>query len=192
MIKLMIKHKDFWDVQQGIENIKPRRTGDNWESFSAPEVVRRLCGEGTVSDVGCGTGRMSAVFDYLDYAGYDLNPTAIEIAKESFPGKLFQVVHRYSGMLVCDTLLLHSAALHIPDDELEALFAYLPGKRIVIGETMHGHTHVKPNPKPGLATHYSRSAEDYAALLPGWDLVRTEMHLDKYSKKTFTYLVFEK
>lgn len=188
----MIKHNEFWNGRRGLENIKPKRTGSNWESFDAPAVVHDLCGDTyTVNDIGCGTGRMASVFSQKQYAGYDLNPDAIEIAEREFPGHLFEVVDDYADIEPADTLLFHSSALHIPDEELVTLFK-LARHRIVIAETMLGHTSRKPNPKAGLATHYTRAPFDYEALLPEWINQRTQKHIDNHSRKVFTYLVFEK
>lgn len=186
----MIKHREFWNGRQGLDNIKPKRTGDNWESFNAVKLVEELCGRGCVNDIGCGTGRMSQAFAKRDYYGYDVNPAAIEIAREAFQCE-FHVLKTYEDIEPSEILLLHSAGLHIPDGELRVL-ADLTDSRIVVGETMHGHTSVKPDPKPGLATHYSRSAEDYAGIFADFELTKTVRKTDTYSRKQFTYLVFDR
>lgn len=187
----MITHKEFWDGKRGLDNIKPKRIGENWESFDAVEIVGKLCGSGTVNDIGCGTGRMSKAFWVSEYAGFDLNPAAVEIATQRYPHE-FNTVEDYAKIYAADTFLFHSSALHIPDDELMQL-SKLARHRIVIGETLRGHTNKKPNPKPGLAPHYSRSAQDYVKLfLPDWTLKHDEIIRDTNSRKTFTYLVFEK
>jgi trans-aconitate methyltransferase len=189
----MIKHKEFWK-EHGLENIKPKRTGHNWESFNASKVVERLCGNGSVNDVGCGTGRMSQSFESRDYIGHDLNPAAIAIADKEYPGWVFATVEEYASIIPADILLLHSAALHIPDDELEALLTRMHS-RIVIGEAMRNWLPTrKRDPKAGLATHYARCAEDYFALAgrQGFACKHKELHCDTFGKKDFTYLVFEK
>lgn len=191
--KLMIKHEQFWTGQRGLDNIKPKRTGSNWESFNALDVAKRLCGGTTcVNDIGCGTGRMAAKFDELAYVGYDLNPAAIEVAEREFPGHSFAVLVDYADIEPVNTFLFHSSALHIPDDELVTL-SKRAGHKMVIAETMHGSRRAPPNPKDGLATHYSRSPNDYVNLFaPWWVLKHTETHTDAYSRKVFTYLVFER
>ncbi len=190
----MIKHKEFW-AEHGLENIKPKRTGDNWESFNAPQVAARLCGAGSINDVGCGTGRMSQRFGPWDYIGHDVNPAAVAIANKEYLGWVFATVEAYARIIPADILLLHSAALHIPDDELSALFTRTH-RRIVIGETMRHWLPPRKDkaPKDGLATHYARCPEDYFALAGRQDFSCThkEAHKDTYSKKTFTYLVFDK
>ncbi len=189
----MIKHEQFWTGQRGLDNIKPKRTGSNWESFNALDVVKRLCGDDTcVNDIGCGTGRMAAVFDELTYVGYDLNPAAIDVAKSEFRGHYFAVLEDYADVDPVNTFLFHSSALHIPDDELVTLSKRAGGK-LVIAETMSGRRRITPNPKRGLATHYSRTPAEYENLLsPTWALKHTERHTDTYSRKVFTYLVFER
>ncbi len=195
----MIKHKEFWDGKRGLANIKPKRIGSKWESFDAVKIVRTLCGEGTVNDVGCGTGRLSEAFGCFDYAGFDLNPAAIEIANRRFFEQAdrqrqyeFNTVEDYKDIPAADIFLFHSSALHIPDDELVTL-SKRAGHKIVIGETLRGHTNKKPNPKPGLAPHYSRSAQDYVKLLlPDWTLRHNETIKDTNSRKAFTYMVFER
>jgi len=187
-----MKHGAFWTGQGGLDNIKPKRIEDKWESFSTNDIVRRLCGDAQVVEIGCGTGRLCTAFKLGFYFGYDLNPDAIKIAAAAYPDYFFSVLTEYDQIGKYPTVLLHSAALHIPDEELRQVFSCAE-QRIVIGETMHGTVKNLPTPKPGLAFHYSRSVSEYCELLPkGWACSRVEHHKDSNSCKTFTYAVFKR
>lgn len=194
-----MKHADFWQGEQGLVNIKPQRIGEQWESFDAVGVVKRLCddhatwnGYYPVIDVGCGTGRMCQAFHPAMYGGFDLNLDAIFIAHDKYPAWMFSPLSDYRELPRTHTLLLHSAALHIPDDELPQIFAVAHNK-IVIGEVMLGSRKQEPTPKEGLAFHYSRSPLDYISMMPeGFRHILTETHYDENSRRTFTYMVMKK
>jgi len=88
-------------------------------------------------------------------------------------------------------MLLHSVALHVPDEEIENLFARAT-KRIVLAETMGRRTVRTGAPKENLALHYARTADEYVEILKGWKLVKSITNQDPSSNKMFTYMVFEK
>jgi len=187
----MIKHRDFWQGQRGLNNIKPKRIGLLWESFNAIDLVVDFVGDNTVVEVGCGNGRFSQGFTPEQYVGVDLNVDAINVSRENYPKYQFNILEKYSEIPARDVMLLHSAALYVPDDEIADVFAQAK-KRIVLAETM-GVRVIKDREQPeNLAYHYARTADEYEAILKDWKLVDTINKRDANSGKTFTYMVFEK
>jgi SAM-dependent methyltransferase len=78
---------------------------------------------GSVADVGCGTGRLTAYLHGLgvDVFGVDLSPGMIAVARQECPGLRFEV----GSMLSLDLadrsvagLLAYYSTIHIPDDLL--------------------------------------------------------------------------
>lgn len=186
-----MKHADFWQGDRGILNIKPKRIGDLWESYDAIVLVSDLVGDDTVVEVGCGQGRFSRAFKPEQYIGMDLNQAAIDISRSENPDYQFEVLREYSEIPKRDVMLLHSAALHVPDEEIDELFSQA-NKRIVLAETMGSRT-VRETEKPvDLAFHYARTAREYATILKDWKLIEEFTKHDTNSRKTFTYMVFEK
>ena len=184
-----MKHLEFWQGQRGLDNLKPKRIGDKWES--SVEFVTGLVGEGTVVEVGCGTGRFSRGFTTDRYIGVDINKDAIDISRKENPGYQFEILREYSEIPKRDVMLLHSIALHVPDDEIEKLFAHAD-KRIVLAETMGTRTKRTGKPNENLAFHYARTSDEYAKILKDWNLVKFITSKDPSSNKMFTYMVFER
>ena len=185
-----MKHSDFWQGQVGLDNIKPKRIGELWESFDAASIIKTLIGDYTVVDFGCGTGRLSRAFKPDQYIGVDVNEDAIKISKKENSDYKFKTIKDYSEIPKQDALLLHSVALHIPDEEIKNLFAQA-NKCIVIAETMG--TRNKPRSSNSkLAFHYARTAKEYEDLLPEWKLKESFTKNDANSRKTFTYMKFVK
>jgi len=186
-----MQHSDFWKGQRGLDNIKPKRVGKKWESYDAIALVSELVGDDSVVEVGCGQGRFSRGFTPEQYIGVDLNPAAIDIAQQGNTDYEFKIVKEYSEIPSRDVMLLHSAALHVPDDEIFELFAQA-NKRIILAETM-GVRIARETPKPAkLAFHYARTEQDYIKILKDWKLENSFTKHDTNSGKTFTYMVFNK
>jgi SAM-dependent methyltransferase len=85
-------------------------------------------GGGPVADVGCGTGRVTAVLDGLGLraSGIDLSPQMVAVARRSHPALRFEV----GSMLGLDLpdgslggLLAWYSTIHVPDEELPGAFA---------------------------------------------------------------------
>ena len=185
-----MKHSEFWQGQTGLDNIKPKRIGSKWESYDTTTLINKLVGDDSVVDVGCGTGRLSRAFKPEQYVGVDVNETAIELSRKENPEYRFEILKEYSKIPKQDVMLLHSVALHIPDEEITNLFTQAE-KRIVLAETMGTRNKPRDN-KVELAFHYARTANEYAALLQNWKLVNTFTKRDSNSGKVFTYMEFEK
>ncbi|MEU8395388.1 methyltransferase domain-containing protein [Nonomuraea sp. NPDC048892] len=89
----------------------------------------RAAGDGPVADVGCGPGHVTAHLRDLgvDAFGIDLSPGMIDVARRDHPGLRFEV----GSMTELDLpdasltgLLAFWSLIHVPDDELPAVFGH--------------------------------------------------------------------
>jgi ubiquinone/menaquinone biosynthesis C-methylase UbiE len=86
-------------------------------------------GGGTVADVGCGAGRVTAHLRQLgvDAFGIDLSPGMIEVARRDYPGVLFEV-GSMTDLGLADAsmtgLVAWYSLIHVPDDEIRAVLAH--------------------------------------------------------------------
>lgn len=106
------------------------------------EMVRGS-GGGPVADVGCGPGHVTARLRELgiDAFGIDLSPGMIEVARSDYPGVRFEV-GSMTDLHLADAsvtgLLAFWSLVHIPDDEIPAVFGHFqrvlrPGGPMLLG-----------------------------------------------------------
>ena len=95
---------------------------------SFADVVRAR-GGGTVADVGCGPGRITAYLCQLgaDAVGIDLSPGMIEVARRDHPGLRFDV-GSMTGLALADAsvagLVARYSLIHVPDEEVGAVLGH--------------------------------------------------------------------
>ena len=103
----------------------------------------RLAGGGSVADVGCGPGHVTAHLRELglDAFGIDLSPAMIDVARRGYPGVRFEV----GSMTELDLpdasvtgLLAFWSLVHVPDSALPEVFAQFrrvlrPGGPLAVG-----------------------------------------------------------
>jgi SAM-dependent methyltransferase len=112
--------RKFW-VSDNLSNIKPGNFGEFPEGFDPRKVLsilRQLVGSGCVTELGCGYGRLCSSYSAVDYRGFDINPLAINKARECFPGYRFDVIddpHDLPGGVL---LLAYTVFLHMPNSVL--------------------------------------------------------------------------
>jgi ubiquinone/menaquinone biosynthesis C-methylase UbiE len=98
---------------------------------------------GTVADVGCGPGRITAYLRRLgvDAFGIDLSPGMIETARRDHPGLRFDV-GSMTDLALADAsmagLVAWYSLIHVPDDEISPVFAHFqrvlrPGGPLLLG-----------------------------------------------------------
>ncbi|MGA5307217.1 class I SAM-dependent DNA methyltransferase [Micromonospora taraxaci] len=100
-------------------------------------------GGGSVADVGCGTGRITAHLHTLgvDAFGIDLSPGMIAVARRDHPGLRFEVGSMTDLDLADGSvtgLIAWYSLIHIPDDQLGAVLAHFrrvvrPGGPLLLG-----------------------------------------------------------
>jgi SAM-dependent methyltransferase len=103
----------------------------------------RSRGGGSVADVGCGPGHVTAHLHAagLDAFGIDLSPVMVDVAKREHPGLRF-VTGSMTDLPVPDAalggLLAFWSLVHVPDDALPVVFAQFsrvlkPGAPLLLG-----------------------------------------------------------
>lgn len=103
----------------------------------------RATGGGPVADVGCGPGYVTAHLHELgvDAFGVDLSPGMIDVARRDHPGLRFEV-GSMTDLALPDAsvagLLAWWSLIHIPDDEVPAVFGHFhrvlrPGGPLQLG-----------------------------------------------------------
>ncbi len=89
----------------------------------------RVLGGGTVADVGCGPGRITAHLRQLgvDAFGIDLSPGMAEVARREHPGLRFDL-GSMTDLALADAsvagLVAWYSLIHVPDDEISPVFAH--------------------------------------------------------------------
>lgn len=167
----------FWRTNTSLRDITP--SGERFPEVGLFDALDAAC-TGVVFEFGCGPGRLAPAFDPSLYAGYDINPTAIQVARRSYPE------HTFSDQWAPgDTFLAWTVMLHIPDDEIQALIdkakAY---PRVVIAEVM-GRKWRRPGDPPV----FNREAEEYEQMM-GVPARRIEVLYPRY-RCNLTVLVFD-
>lgn len=160
----MSDYEDFWQ-KNGLDYIVPPNT-DNPEGFDVGEVLRGMI-HGNVLEIGCGTGRIAKYFQSFEYTGVDINNNALNVARAALPFHDFRLHNLGEDYPACETALLYTVALHIPDDIIaEELSKIGSGAdRVIIAEIMNPD-HRKNRSKDGaydISNH--RSIEDYRNLM---------------------------
>lgn len=148
-----MREAEFWRGNAALRDITPG--GERFPEVGLFEALRVAC-TGTVFEFGCGDGRLAPAFDPMDYAGFDINPHALQAARRANPR------HRYvTEWEPADTWLAHTVLLHVPDDEITELIDRAKGySRIVIGEIMGRQWR-----RPGDPPVFNREAREYADLV---------------------------
>ncbi|MEO3772969.1 class I SAM-dependent methyltransferase [Micromonospora sp. B9E7] len=110
-------------------------------------------GGGSVADVGCGTGRITAYLHTLgvDAFGIDLSPGMIGVARRDHPGLRFEVGSMTDLDLADGSvagLIAWYSLIHIPDDQLGTVFAHFrrvvrPGGPLLLGFHVGDETTLK-------------------------------------------------
>ncbi len=89
----------------------------------------RAQGGGTVADVGCGPGRITAYLRQLgvDAFGIDLSPGMIEVARRDHPGLRFDLGSMTDLALADNSmsgLVAWYSLIHVPDDQVSSVLAH--------------------------------------------------------------------
>jgi ubiquinone/menaquinone biosynthesis C-methylase UbiE len=110
--------------------------------LSFADMVRAQ-GGGTVADVGCGTGRITAHLRQLgvDAFGIDLSPGMVAVARREYPGLTFDL-GSMTDLTLPDAsvagLVAWYSLIHVPDDEIGPVLAHFqrvlrPGGVLLLG-----------------------------------------------------------
>jgi SAM-dependent methyltransferase len=152
---------EYWQNNARLEHITP--PGERFPEQGLFDALQKAV-TGTVFEFGCGDGRLSSAFDHHLYAGFDINPSALDAAQKANPN------HFYSTEWVkCDTFLAYTVLLHVPDDEIQAVIDRAKTyKRIVIGEIMGRQWR-----RPGNPPVFNRDLTEYTDMIGRpYDIIR--------------------
>lgn len=174
----------FW-IEHGVNDIVPRRSSDNPEGFDVASCLYRVIGKDMpVLEVGCGIGRLAAMFDPKSYLGVDVNPTALLKARASLPNHTFRITDTGYVLPAAPAALIYTVALHVPDDRIRPFLRRLSTgrRRVVICELMDRRWRRAGDPPV-----FNREPEDYILMMHeyGFRLLGFEKHsYGQYKGKT--------
>ncbi|MEU9099138.1 class I SAM-dependent methyltransferase [Streptomyces sp. NPDC048361] len=155
------------------------------------ELVRDA-GGGTVADVGCGPGRVTAHLGELgvDALGVDLSPGMIDVARRDHPALRFEV-GSMTDLPLADAsvaaVLAFWSLIHIPDEAIPGVFAEFhrvtpPGAPLLLGFHLGDETRLKTQGYGGhpmkVHIHLRRPAHVTAWLHDAGFTVEAEFLLD--------------
>lgn len=190
----MKEYKDFWQ-QNGLDFITPRGV-PHPEGFDIRKALENMiCGQSFL-EIGCGTGRIAALYHPFKYVGVDINPAAIEVARKACPEHEFHLVGLDDELPVRTTVLLYTVLLHIPDEIIDAQlqrFCAASAGSVIIGEIMEPKQRRKRNPNAAYDISNQRSATDYMMLMSkqGFRLAKSvDMPYEHYKGKSLTLMHF--
>jgi len=115
---------EFWRKAQ-LLHINPGGANEFPEGWDVRDELREIFGTRHVSDIGCGYGRLCTAFQPDHYAGYDLNPAAIETARHRYPEYRFSLMRHPFDFGPDDAALLYTVLLHVHDDDIETFIGQL-------------------------------------------------------------------
>lgn len=175
---------DYWKIE-GLLNIVPTHS-NNPEGFNVVEFVKSLFNDGeTITDFGCGIGRISSAFDSEKYYGYDINEKALSIASINNPGYEFG-----NKLYYLDAVLFYTVLLHIPDSDMDSLISSISSKKVVVAEIMGRDWR-----RDGSPPVFNRNEVEYISMFESHGFKLTS-HIYKpynyYKDTNITFLVFEK
>ncbi|GAA3528855.1 class I SAM-dependent methyltransferase [Amycolatopsis ultiminotia] len=137
----------------------------------------RIAGGGSVADVGCGPGHVTAHLHELgiDAFGIDLSPAMIDVARRDHPGLRFEV-GSMTDLAVADTsitgLLAWWSLIHVPDDAVSTALVHFrralrPGGLLALGFHVGDESRLKTQGYGGhpMKVHVHRRQPDQMA---GW------------------------
>ena len=159
----------FW-ISRGEHHLTP--SGVEFpEGFDVNAVLRDALGPFQVLlEIGCGDGRLAAMFDPAEYIGVDINPEAIARAKKRLPGHVFSLHDIGLSLAASDVVLFYNVLLHVPDDEIrDRLAEATVGRpRIVIAEMMDRRWR-----RSGEPPIFNRDPDDYIEIMRGLGYAKT-------------------
>lgn len=166
----------FWR-NDDLENIKPMNYGEFPEGFDPRKVLRCIhdwIGGGSVTELGCGYGRICSAYPPRQYVGVDINPAAIARAKREFSEYCFDIIEKPDALPGGGLLLAYTVFLHMPDSILVPWInaAQQKYQYILVCEIL-GRDWRKT---AGNVPIFNRELEDYIALLLPFKLM-LKIHL---------------
>lgn len=178
MLDIPLNYKKYW-TEDNLLNIIPGGYGKYPEGFNPGEVINKEIlkdiSYNTIVDFGCGYGRLSENFSPKKYIGIDLNPKAIEKAKENNPEYKYYEVDINSEYPKCDVIFAHTVFLHNDDQTLINILKRLNESKcehIIVSDVISKDWH-----NGFIPPTYFRSIEDYNEIMKQ---INFELVLEKH------------
>ncbi|WP_250538177.1 MULTISPECIES: class I SAM-dependent methyltransferase [unclassified Caballeronia] len=152
----------FW-ISEGTRHIKPEIGLEYPEGFDVGRVLRdTIGGKFPVLEVGCGVGRIAALFNKDEYIGVDINPNAVSQARKALPGHRIRITDHGIEYPDAPTAMIYTVLLHVSDEAIPSLLEEIVKRRerVVIAELMD--TRWRRDGDPPV---FNRNAEDYILLM---------------------------
>ena len=151
---------DFWK-KQGHEYIIPTEGGEFPEGWDVKSYLSKLCDGKSITEIGCGTGRLSSAFQPEQYIGIDISSKALEIAESKNKHYKYLLDNQEDPYPNADVRLVYTVLLHIDDDCIGDLIENLceGTERVIVAEIM-GRKWRRPGDPPV----FNREADEYITL----------------------------
>ena len=152
----------FW-ISEGTAHIKPEIGYEYPEGFDVGQVLRQaIAGHYPLLEVGCGVGRVAALFSPTEYVGVDINPNALLDARSQLPQHVFRIIDDGYAYPIAPCILFYTVLLHVSDDALIPLIQEVvhDRSRVVIAEVMDSRWRREGNPPV-----FNRDSEFYIFMM---------------------------
>lgn len=180
---------EFWK-REGLDHIIPN-TGEQFpEGFDVHKVLNEMVGNKTINEVGCGYGRLCQAFAPEKYHGYDINQSAVDLAKENFPQYAFDVIEE--ELASSDIVLFYTVLLHISDDQIsDFITKYTKNtKTVILAEILGTKWRRSGNPPV-----FNRELKTYTELFYNCGMQlnkKIEIEYKRYRNTNISFIIFEK
>ena len=144
---------EYWAGNSKLLHITP--PGERYPETGLFPILQSVV-KGSVTEFGCGDGRLAQAFAASSYLGCDINEHALQAARKNNQQHTF--TNKFSPS---DTFLAHTVLLHIPDDEIDCVISKaMQSKTIVISEIMGRKWRRGGNPPV-----FNREAKEYEQMI---------------------------
>ena len=158
--KILSDTTSFWK-EEGHKFIKPTTGGEFPEGWDVKSYLSKLCDGKSITEIGCGTGRLSSAFQPEQYIGVDICTQALEIAEENNRDYKYILHNQEDPYPNADVRLVYTVLLHIDDDCIGDLVENLceDTESVVVAEIMGRKWR-----RPGNPPVFNRETDEYITL----------------------------
>ena len=151
---------EFWK-ERGHEYIKPTTGGEFPEGWDVKSYLTELCDGKLVTEIGCGTGRLSPAFPPEHYIGIDICTSALEMAEKNNRDYKYILHNQGDSYPQADVRLVYTVLLHIDDDCIGDFIENLceDTESVVVAEIM-----ARTWRREGDPPVFNREADEYITL----------------------------
>jgi len=151
---------EFWK-KEGEKHIKPTIGGEFPEGWDVLSYLTKLCDGKSITEIGCGIGRLSPAFHPEHYIGIDISSKVLEIAESKNKNHKYILHNQGDSYPNADVRLVYTVLLHIDDDCISDFIENLckNTERVVVAEIMERKWR-----RPGNPPVFNREAEEYNTL----------------------------